>query len=300
MDFALAERLDELPSLLGVVLGGGCVGFLSGIFGIGGGFLLVPVLHIVLNVEMNLAVGAGACHVLGPATTSLLARRITCRQTRLPLTIAGGLLVGVFSGTHVLELAKQQQTFSLAGKTVKMADIVVLTTYFVLLLGVGLFALWEAHGTRTWQRFCRGWIAGWHIPPYANFKEFDQLRVSIVTLCWFGLAVGFLSGLLGMSGGLIVIPGLIYLLGMKTHQAVFCSLVIIWIVAFQATIAHALNNNIDIPCVMALLLGGTVGARFGSEVGVRLGGRQLRWNFGWLLLGTALLIGGRLIWLVAI
>lgn len=295
MNQILLDLAGSMAPLLPAVVAGAGVGFLSGIFGFGGGFLIVPVLNLVLKIDMEIAVGTGACQVLGPATTSLLARRVELRHLRLPLTITGGLLVGVFSGAQVLELAKLQGAVTLWGRSINAVDLTVLPSYFVLLLAIGGFTFLESSREQTGRKIGRGWIAGWRIPPFGEFDEFDRPQVSIVTISGFGLVVGFVSGLLGMSGGLILIPGLIYLLGMKTQNAVLSSLVIVWIVAFQSTIAHAWHGNVDLPLVVALLFGGTAGARFGSEIGSKLHGRQFRRQFSWLLLTTAILIGGSLI-----
>lgn len=277
-----------------VTLAGSVVGILAGLFGIGGGFLVVPVLSIVLSIPMPLAVGAGVCHVLGPATTALLARGVRREHLKLPLTIAGGLFVGVFWGAWCLQWAKGRGEITVNGSSVPWADLLVLSTYFVLLLSVGLFALWDVRRSRAARSLGPAWMAHWRVPPYARFVEFDQPRVSITVVAWFGLAVGLVAGLLGMSGGLVLLPGLIYLLGMRTHQAVMSSQVIVWLVAFQATVVHAWHENISLTLVMALLLGGTVGARIGSELSQKLGGRRLRQGFGWLLVGTAAIIGARL------
>ena len=294
----LAEIFQLGMTLLPALCAGAGVGFLSGMFGVGGGFLIVPVLNLVLRVDMELAVGTGACQVLGPATTSLLARRIDLRNIRLPLTIGGGLLVGVFSGAHVLELARQRGTIVLSRREVDAVELMVLSAYFALLLGIGCFAFWESRREQSGRPRGRGLFANWRIPPYGEFAEFDGQPVSIVVLAWFGLAVGFVSGLLGMSGGLILMPGLIYLLGMKTQNAVASSLVIVWMVSFQGTIAHAWHGNINLPLVVALLIGGTIGARIGSEVGIKLGGRNLRRRFSLMLLITAALIGMSLLRLI--
>lgn len=290
--------MEEPGRLALVALAGGGVGFLSGVFGVGGGFLLVPVLNIALKIPMPLAVGAGACQVLGPATTSLLTRRVGLDHLRLPLTISGGLLIGVFSGAYLLQLAADQREpveMPLTGNSVNLAELLVLLTYFCLLFGVGLFALWEVRQPSKPQFFKTILKHVRRIPPCADFSEFDRSSMSIPVLAWFGLAVGFLAGLLGMSGGLVLLPGLIYMLGIRTHQAVSSSLVIVWIVAVQSTIAHAWHEHIHLPLVLALLFGGTVGARLGTEFSEKLGGRQLRSSFGWLLLGTSALIAGKLV-----
>jgi len=278
---------------------GGGVGFLSGLFGIGGGFLIVPMLHILLRVPIHFAVGAGACQVLGPATTSMLARRVNVSKLRLPLILLGGLSVGVYSGVSVLESAKTQGQVFILGRSLSRADLIVLLVYFVLLLSVGIFALWEVRRSPVNRLISKGWIAGWKIPPYVRLVDFEYSRVSIVVLAWFDLAAGFLSGLLGMSGGLILLPGFIYLLGMKTHQAVMNTLVIVWLMAVQATVAHAWHDNINLFLVLSLLVGGTIGARLGSEVSQKMGGSQLRKSFGWLLLAAAAMVGCKLVAMIA-
>ena len=120
---------------------GGLIGFLAGMFGVGGGFLLVPILNIVLGIPMELAVGASACQVLGPATTSLLARKIKVRDLFFPLVITGGLLLGVIAGTGILEHAKSSAAVMLNGRNIIVADLVVLIAYFLMLTGLGVLSL---------------------------------------------------------------------------------------------------------------------------------------------------------------
>lgn len=280
-------------------LAGGAVGFLSGVFGVGGGFLIVPVLNIILGIPIEIAVGAGACQVLGPATTAILARRLRLRQMKLPLTMAGGLLLGVLAGAQLLEIAKAQGITIINGREVPLADLTVLIVYLVMLLAVGGFALWETRQNARGRDLRNDWLVRWKLPPRTLFEDVPDGDVSIPVVSWFGFAVGFLGGLLGVGGGFVLLPGLIYLLGMRTQRAVLVSLVIVWIVAFQSTIAHAWHGNVDLPLVMALLLGGTAGARFGSDLGVRWKGAELRKRFGWLVLGAAAMVAARLLSLFA-
>ncbi|MFQ5732548.1 MAG: sulfite exporter TauE/SafE family protein [Planctomycetaceae bacterium] len=286
-----------MPDLLLTALAGVGVGFLSGVFGLGGGFLVVPVLHVLLGKPIHISVGAGACQVLGPATASLLARRPRREHFRVPAMIAGGQIIGTIAGVATLTAARDSETGSeitIAGNALPALDVMVLALYLAILSSIGVFAIWETgRGLTGAER--RGWLARIPIPPYCTTNEFGDRRVSIPVLTWFGLTVGFFGGLLGMSGGLMVLPGLIYLMGMHTQQAVRSSLVIVWIGAVPSTIAHAWAGNIDLQIVAALLVGGTVGARLGSQVGERLAGPKLRRCFGWLLLATAGMVAARLV-----
>lgn len=277
---------------------GGLIGFLAGMFGVGGGFLLVPILHIVLGIPMELAVGASACQVLGPATTSLLARKIKLRDLFFPLVITGGLLLGVIIGTSILEHAKNLAAITVNGKTIIVAELVVLVLYFLMLFGLGILSLRSA--SRSDSELSDALLKNrLQIPPLARFPNLFEGSLSIPVIAWFGLGLGLISGLLGISGGILLLPMLIFGLGIPTHRAISCSLIIVWIVAFQSTVAHAWHGNISIGIVIALLVGGTVGARLGSDLNARLKGLQLRQQFGWLLLSVALMIGARLVFLLA-
>ncbi|HID24489.1 MAG TPA: sulfite exporter TauE/SafE family protein [Planctomycetaceae bacterium] len=210
------------------------------------------------------------------------------------MIMAAGLLIGVFWGARLLEVTKQQGRVAWNGQSIPLAELLVLSLYWILLVVVGMFSLWDVRRSPQRGPIPRGWIRRWRIAPYATLPDSEGEALSIPVVTWFAVGVGFLAGLIGTSGGLILLPSLIYLVGLTTHRAVLNTIVIVWIVAAQSTIAHAWHDNIHLVLVMALLLGGTIGARLGSVTSLRLAGRQLRHRFGWLLIGTAVLIAGRL------
>lgn len=265
------------------------VGAVSAVFGVGGGFILVPVLNSLLGTPIDIAVGSTACYVLGPATTALLYRRVKRIDWRLPLIITGGLMVGVLLGGSTLNFFKN------ASHTMLSADVVVLGVYLVLLSVLGIFSLWESERAARFRPIPRGWLNQVLIPPVRVLEEWNDRRVSITVLVWFGVAVGFLSGLLGISGGLLIVPGLLYLFAVPAQQTIASSMIVVWIVSFQSTMMHGWSGNIDLVLVSSLLAGGTIGARFGSSVGRRLGSQQLRRNFGVLALCTAAFVAIRLL-----
>lgn len=286
MDSISAQQL-----ILTAIAGLG-VGFLSGVFGAGGGFLIVPILNILLRVPVHLAVGAAACQILGPATTSLLARRIHLQDLKMPLIIAGGQIVGSFLGAAVLTEAQrfgEAGSTTIGGQSVDVAELLVMTLYLAILLLVGVFTIVESYHGRT-REACTGWLTTFHLPPTSELPEFNHRPVSIPLLAWFGLAIGLLSGILGIGGAFVLLPGLIYLWGVRTQAAVRASLIMIWIGAVPNTIAHAWHDNIDLSLVAALLVGGTVGARLGSDVGARLAGPKLRLLFGVVMLASAAMV----------
>ncbi|APZ91456.1 Sulfite exporter TauE/SafE [Fuerstiella marisgermanici] len=284
-----------LTSILISAAVGSAVGFLSGVFGVGGGFLLVPILNAALGIPMSIAVGSTACYTLGPATTAMLARRPAAGFLQLPLILAGGLLAGVWCGTAALSSLKSAATVSLFGKQVPAVDLMVLSSYAVLMTGIAIMSfvdgLKKVHGPTVRRR---GLLSFVPLPPIAVISDLRPSRYSIPLLAWTGLIVGFLSGFLGMSGGLVLVPAAIYLLGLRVHDATTMTIVIVWLVSLQSTFMHALHSHVELKLVVALLICGTIGANIGSQVGMRLQGRQLKLGFGTLVLVAAAIVFARL------
>ena len=270
---------------------GAAVGFLSGVFGVGGGFLLVPVLNSVLGVPLPIAVGSTACYTLGPATTAMLARKPRSGFIELPLILGGGLMLGVMAGTESLVYLQSAAPMKLAGRSVAAVDLFVLGFYAVLMTGIAAMSLYDGFRSVPLSRQ-RGLFEYIPVPPHAEIPDLG--RFSIPVLAWTGLVVGFLSGFLGMSGGLILVPAAIYLLGLRVHQATTITIVIVWLVSLQSTLMHALHSHVQLPLVIALLVCGTIGAQIGSEVGRKARGRRLQIGFGLLVLAAAAIVVYRL------
>ncbi len=114
----------------------------------------------------------------------------------------------------------------------------------------------------------------------------------------FGLISGLVAGLLGISGGLILITGLVYLLGIRSRHAILASLVVVWITSVHATVFHAWRGNVDLKLAIAMMLGGTIGSTLGAELSARLKGQALRSSLGFLALAAAALVAFQLIALI--
>ena len=139
-----------------------------------------------------------------------------------------------------------------------------------------------------------GLFARIKIPPYTEFSSLDEPRLSIPVVAYFGLVLGFLTGLLGIGGGVIMLPALVYLIGMRTHCAVATSLLMVWLSAVLAAITHAIAGNTDVLLVLPLLIGGTIGLQVGANISNRLGGAQLRRYFGLVVVAAVALVAARL------
>lgn len=286
----------NLTSIIITSVVGGAVGLLSGIFGVGGGFLLVPVLNAVLGVPMQIAVGSTACYTLGPATVAMLSRKPRAGFIELPLILFGGLFVGVWVGAKALSLLATGSTISVMGRHVAAVDLTVLACYAVLMIVIAALSLVDARrpviepATRR-----RGLLTSIQLRPMANIPDLRPGIYSIPLLAWLGLCVGVMSGFLGMSGGLVLVPAAIYLLGMRVHDAATVTIAIVWLVSLQSTFMHAMYGNVQRSLVVALLVCGTIGAGVGARIGVRMKSTQLKLGFGLLVAVSAAIVLGKLI-----
>ncbi|WP_339741917.1 sulfite exporter TauE/SafE family protein [uncultured Rubinisphaera sp.] len=266
-----------------VLISGTATGIVAGLFGVGGSFLLVPLLSITTSIPMELIVGSCACQVLGPATAASLSFRQRRRDLRIPCILMGGIIAGTLWGSASLNQLKEQ-----VGSNADSLTNIVQITYLVLLWSLGIFSLWESMLHKRGKPIPIGWARfKWLRPTCEVFGRNRRHQVSIISLSWFGVFVGFLSGFIGLSGGVIILPGLHYAYGIPTKRAARMSMLLVWLIAFQATIIHAIYQRVDLQTVMILLLGGTLGAKLGVQLSDRMSGGALRQHFAWLLLFTA-------------
>jgi uncharacterized protein len=252
---------------------GAAVGFLSGVFGVGGGFILTPLL-IFIGVPPTVAVASSANQLVGASVSGALAH---WRRGNVDFKMGLILLVGGITGS-VLGVW-------LFGLLRRMGQIeLVIDLSYVLLLGT-LGGLMLVEGTRAALRRRRPgagrrklhrhtWVHG--LPLKMRFRR-SKLYISALLPLGLGFFVGILSAIMGVGGGFVMIPAMIYILGMPTAVVPGTSLFQIVFVAASVTILQATNNRtVDVVLALVLLLGGVIGARIGSRVGSRLRGEYLR------------------------
>ena len=266
---------------------GAAVGFLSGMFGVGGGFLMTPLL-ILAGIPSPIAVGTEAAQIVASSVSGALAqwrrRNIDIKMGTVLLT--GGLVGSVF-GVQAVKVLRASGQFDL-----------VITLCYVILLGiVGALMLVESLSTmRRSQQTGKpaaarksgqhNWIHG--LPFKTRFPR-SKLYISIIPPILIGLFIGFLSGIMGVGGGFILVPAMIYLLKMPTNVVVGTSLYQIVFVTAATTIMQAWwNHTVDIVLAILLMVGGVVGAQLGAAAGARLNGEQLRFLMAALVLLVAL------------
>ncbi|WP_235889723.1 sulfite exporter TauE/SafE family protein [Brucella haematophila] len=263
---------------------GAAVGFLSGLFGVGGGFLITPLL-IFYNIPPAIAVATGANQVIASSVSGALVhfKRRTL-DIKLGLFLVAGGIVGSLLGIFVFSWLRE----------LGQLDLIVSILYVFFLGSVGGLMLVES--LRALRRVKKGgairrpgqhtWI---HKLPFKMRFRASTIYVSIIPVLGIGFFIGLLSSVMGVGGGFIMVPALIYLLHVPTNVVVGTSLFqITFVTAFTTVMQATTNQSIDIVLAFLLMVGGVIGAQYGARAGQKLRGEQLRLLLALLVLAVAL------------
>ena len=291
MDYFLEQWIYFGGALLG--LG---VGILTGLFGAGGGFIITPALNIILGLPMNLAVGTSACQVLGAAGFTFINNfEKKMRGLKLALIIGTGIPGGVFLGSGAVVRLKHLPHITLYGRDLNAVDFVLLSIFAGLLLFISSWMLFDTfylrrHHTDDDEQNHKGFLADLPLPPYVKCETIPFGKVSALLLVTVGMFMGFLSGLLGIGGGVIMMPLLFYIIGQEAKFAVRTSVMLILMSGFFATISHAFAHNIDYKMVLFLMPGAFIGSRIGTAINRRISSRSLRKYFAFIVLAAMFMV----------
>jgi uncharacterized membrane protein YfcA len=286
----IAELSMNLFYLAGI---GAAVGFLSGLFGIGGGFLLTPLL-IFSGVPAPVAVASVTGQVAAASTSGALSyirRQAIDLHLSMYLVLSG--VIGAFIGVAIFA----------ALRAVGQLDLVISLGYVLLLGFVGTTMMIEA--VRTLMRRRAGivvrerlpsqhnWVHG--LPLRIRFKK-SRLYISVLPVLALGVIIGILGSLLGIGGGFILVPALVYLLRVPGTVVIGTSLVQVVAMMAATMLLHAISSqSVDIMLAFCLMVGGVIGAQFGAQAGQYLKGEQLRFLLAVLVLAVAVRFGVSLV-----
>lgn len=280
----------EMSVNLFLVLGlGGMVGFLSGVFGVGGGFLMTPLL-IFIGIPPAVAVGSGTTQILASSVSGVLAHlRRGSLDLRMGAVLVGGGLIGSALGILIFQWLR----------AIGRIDTFVTLAYVFFLGSVGLMMFWESVATlvRTRKKGAPSrrlhqhyWVHG--LPLKMRFPQ-SRLYISALIPLATGAGIGLLTAIMGVGGGFLLIPAMIYFIGMPTAVVVGTSLLQLAFVSAGTAFMHAVQNyTVDILLALLLIAGGVIGTQFGTRVSALLRGEQLRV----LLSLIVLMVGARLAW----
>ena len=281
--------IAEVSMHIGIIIGlGGGVGFLSGLFGVGGGFLMTPLL-IFFGIPPAVAVSTEANQIVASSVSGVLAHM---RRGNVDFKMGGILMAGGVIGSS-LGVA----LFSFL-QSIGQIDLVIQLSYVVFLGIIGSLMLTESVRTIIRSRkpgAVRGklhqhnWLHG--LPLKMRFRR-SKLYISAILPLALGAFVGILAAIMGVGGGFIMVPAMIYLLGMPTSVVVGTSLFQIIFVTANVTLLQSIQTQtVDFLLAGLLLFGAVIGAQFGSRAGALLRGEQLRGLLALMVVAVCIKIG---------
>jgi uncharacterized membrane protein YfcA len=277
--------IAEMSASIFIFLGmGAAVGFLSGMFGVGGGFLMTPLL-IFSGVPAAVAVGTEAAQIVASSVSGAIAQyRRNNVDIKMGIVLLAGGIVGSIIGVQVVKILRQIGQFELF---VSLTYVTFLGIIGTLMLIEALNTIRKTKGGKAVSARRPGQHSWIHGLPFKMRFHRSKLYISAIPPLMIGAFVGFLGAIMGVGGGFIMVPAMIYLLRVPTNVVVGTSLFQIVFVTAATTILHATQNHtVDIVLAMLLMVGGVVGAQFGAVAGEKLKGEQLRA----LLAGLVLLV----------
>ncbi len=278
----IAEQSLNLFLIIGM---GGGVGFLSGMFGVGGGFLMTPLL-IFSGIPPAVAVATEANQIVASSVSGSLAQwRKNNVDVKMGLVLLVGGILGAIAGVQIvswLRAAGQVDLF------ISLAYVGFLGIIGTLMLIESTQSIWrkrrDGPAAPTRDSNAGAWMS--RLPFRTQFAR-SKLHISVIPPIAIGAVVGVLAAIMGVGGGFIMVPAMIYLLRMPTNVVVGTSLFQIVFVTALVTVLHSTQNQtVDAVLAFLLMAGGVVGAQFGARVGQYLNGEQLRAFLALLVLGV--------------
>ena len=279
----IAEISVNIFLLIGL---GGIVGILSGMFGVGGGFLMTPLLFFI-GIPPAVAVASEANQILGSSFSGAIAhfRRKNVDIKMGFLLILGGIIGSIF-GVELFRIFKNLGQLELI---IKVCYVLFLGIIGIIMFFESLRALnYKSKNIKVRKTRHHSWVQG--LPLKMRFRT-SNLYISSIPAVFIGFFVGILASIMGIGGGFIIVPAMIYILGMPTKVVVGTSLFQIIFVTGVTTYLHAVKNfSVDIILSFLLLVGGVIGAQFGVRIGLKLKAEQLRILLAILVLAMCLKI----------
>lgn len=288
--FPIAHHLISIPVLL---IASGGVGFVSGLFGLGGGFLMTPIL-MFLGVPSSVAVATGSAQLVASSSSGVLsARRNGTINLRLAVILILGAMVGTGAGIWFFNLMSR----------LGHLEPIITTTYIALLGSIGLsmlresvIALRQQNGAPE-QALQLGPLQHWFasLPFRYAFTDLN-LVISLVPLLATATLIGFIGAVLGVGGGFMMVPALIYIFRVPARIVVGTSQFQIVFTMIAATLMHAtLNHAVDLLMAVPLIIGAVIGAQFGVMAGRKIHGPAFRLALALIILAVALRFAGMVI-----
>lgn len=264
MDLSLMVGSVEV-GLVAVVILGVMVGLVAGMFGVGGGFLLIPLLHVVLDLPLAIAIGTGLCQTIATSLGSFLRyRSMGHAESRFDILLLGGSVVGVLLGGMLLETLSHMGSVVFLGKEILLIRLIVTLTFLFLfcsIAGILWFKRSPVGGSPV-----PGPLTKIRLPPYTDLPTAQIRKVSAPAICYIGVFIGVINGLLGSGGGILLIPLMLYGFGFNIRTAAGTGIIMVLIVSVVGTVQQALMGNVHLGLAVTLMVGSAVAAQVGASL----------------------------------
>lgn len=298
----LGAGIGHVVSLPALMFVGLLVGYIAGMFGMGGGFLLTPTLMYVFGVPPQIAVGSALCQTCGSSLASLLKyRHLNRGEPRIDLVMIGGGLAGVDAGTRILTyLGNLGRWQAPGGHAVPIVQLVLDLLFTVLLVSTAILMLADVR--RTWKdptprgdRTVPGpLVTRVRIPPYIDLPNVQLKQVSVPMMCYLGFLLGLTSGVMGIGGGILFMPVLLYGFGLSARNAAGTGILLLLVTVTVGTFEQALHGFVSLKLAMIVLIGSSVGSQLGAITTHYLPNRYLRLILMLLIIVVIAMIGWNL------
>ncbi len=283
----------------GILLLGLFIGYIAGMFGVGGGFVLTPFLINVFRIPAQVSVGSALGQKCGTSISSFLKYRALKRgDPRIDLVMLGGSLIGVDAGVRILSWLTSLGSWRLDHNSPMPAVQVVLDCLFLVMLGwVGFYTVRDAveaskrtvpRGDLTIPGFL---VTKIRIPPFVNLPEVQLEQVSVPMMAYLGFILGVASGLMGIGGGVIFTPILMYGFGLSVRNSAGTGILLLYVTVAVGTIESSMQGFVSLPLSMLILVGSSVGSQLGTLSTHYWPNRVLRIIFAVLIFMTLCVIG---------
>ena len=282
----------------------GCIaGFLSGFFGIGGGSLVTPILQVIFQIPFQICVGSSLAQTAGSSITAVLRHwKLGNVDFKLAFLILGVNFLGVESGARILDYLGSLDTFVIKNQEIHYVEYYSRWLFLLILLVIaGLITLESLSSNlllkekiktqnETNTKLTGRLIQRLQIPPIIDFPKSNLYSISIVAITYPAFFIGITTGLLGIGGGVVTVPLLIYGCGVPTNIAVGTSLLLVFFSTFYGTIIHSMRHNVDLTLLSTLLIGSTIFAQIGASMTQLISGHSIRFYFSFIVWALSILL----------
>jgi len=258
---------------------------------------MTPALMILLSIPGNIAVGTDLIIIFFNSTLGMFKRRGSGTvDVKLALCLAAGGIIGAQIGAMLMKRLKEMSTIEILGKAHDPVQLILLGLFFVLLSWLAVFMYFDLKKNKGKKKDVRiGLFSKIKIPPYVHFHSLDVPRMSLVPIVIYGLGVGILTALMGVGGGVVMLPALIYLVGQRTVKAAGTSLLFVWVVSIFAGYKHVMQGNVIPIMLVGMLAGGFVGTWLGTHLGLKLRGEKIRQYFVYVVVAAGLMVAFKIV-----